>query len=160
MYMKNGTEYLIVPCPLDRWDEAAELAFKVFLKFEAKEYGREGTDSFAEFLTNRSLNKLFKAGKYIVYVALLNNEIIGVSSVRSGNHLSLLFVDERYHRQGIGSQLIKAIQNFLLETTQYQTLTVNASPYGIPFYENMGFKATDVETCSEGIIYTPMEMYL
>ena len=158
--MKDGTVYSIVPCPKDRWDDATELAFKVFLKFEAKEYGREGTDSFAEFLTNTSLLKLFRAGKYVVYVAMIGDEIIGISSVRSGNHLSLLFVDERYHRQGIGGQLIKAIQNYLLENTQYQTMTVNASPYGVPFYLNAGFKATGEETVLDGIIYTPMELYL
>ena len=158
--MKNGISYSIEPCKKEKWDEAMELAFKVFLKYESKEYGKEGTDKFAEFLTSPSLYKLFKAGKYLVYVAMIAEEVIGIASYRNGNHLSLLFVDDRYHRQGIAKQLIKVIQNELLVNTDCQTLTVNASPYGIPFYKSMGFKATGVETQMDGIIYTPMEMYL
>jgi len=158
--MKDGTVYSIAPCSREQWDDAMELAFRVFLKFESKEYGKEGTDKFAEFLTSPSIEKLFKAGKYIVFVAKKEEKIIAVSSLRSGNHLSLLFVDEKYHRQGIAMQLIKTIQDYLLKNTDYQTLTVNASPYGIPFYESAGFKATGEETILDGIIYTPMEMYL
>ncbi len=158
--MKDGWHYTILPCPKEQWDDAMELAFKVFLKYESKEYGREGTDKFAEFLTNPTLEKLFKAGKYPVYVAKTGEEIIGVASFRSGNHLSLLFVDERYHRQGIAGQMIKVIQNFLLENTDYQTLTVNASPYGIPFYKHMGFTETGEQRQDDGIIYTPMELFL
>ena len=143
------------------WDDATELAFRVFLKYEAKEYGEKGTDSFMKFLTSPSLEKLFKADKYIVYIAMKGNDIIGVASVRSGNHLSLLFVDEDYHRQGVASNLIKTVQDYLLRETDYQTLTVHSSPYGIPFYERMGFKATDDQiTAEDGIIYTPMEMYI
>ena len=143
------------------WDDATELAFRVFLKYEAKEYGEKGTDSFMKFLTSPSLEKLFKADKYIVYIAMKGNDIIGVASVRSGNHLSLLFVDEDYHRQGVASNLIKTVQDYLLRETDYQTLTVHSSPYGIPFYERMGFKATDDQiTAQDGIIYTPMEMYI
>jgi len=158
--MKNGTNYSICPCKKGQWDDAMELAFKVFIKYEAKEYGREGTDKFVEFLTNPNLVKLFKAGKYIVYVALLNDEVIGICSMRSGNHISLLFVDEKYHRQGVATQLIKTMQDYLLSNTDFETMSVNASPYGIPFYENMSFKAVGERTVQDGVIYTPMEMFL
>ena len=57
--MKNGTKYSIDLCKQEQWDDAMELAFKVFLKYEAKQYGKEGTDNFAEFLTSPSLGKLF-----------------------------------------------------------------------------------------------------
>ena len=161
MTLKDGTTYTIIPCPADRWDDATELAFRVFLKYEAKEYGEKGTDSFARFLSSTTLEKLFRTGRYIVYTAMKGNDIIGLASLRSGNHLSLLFVDEAYHRQGIASELIKTIQDYLLKETQYQTLTVHSSPYGIPFYERMGFKATDEQiTAEDGIIYTPMQMYI
>lgn len=159
-YMKDGTEYNIALCTKEQWDNAMELAYRVFLKYEAKQYGKEGTDNFAKFLTSPSLEKMFKAGKYIVYIATIDKKVIGVISVRTGNHISLLFVDEKYHRQGVGGQLIKAIQNYLLENTDFQKVTVNASPYGIPFYENTGFKATGEETVTDGIIYTPMEMFI
>lgn len=160
MTMKNGTSFTIAPCSKEQWDDAIRLVFKVFLKYESKQYGREGTDKFAEFLTNPLLKMLFESGKYIVYVATINNEIIGVCSLRSGNHISLLFVDEEHHRQGIATLLIKTLQDYLLRNTDYDTITVNAAPFGIPFYEKMGFKATGDETVQDGVIYTPMEMFL
>lgn len=158
--MKNGIKYRINPARDNQWDDAMELAFKVFLKFEAKEYGKEGTDKFVQFLTSTEMQKMFRQGLYILFVATVGEDIIGLISLRSGNHISLLFVDENYHRQGIGRALIKTLQDYLLKETSFVKMTVHASPYGIPFYERVGFEATDVEQKQEGIIYTPMEMYL
>lgn len=158
--MKSGLVYDISPATLSQWNEAMTLAYKVFLKFEAKEYGKEGTQNFLEFVTSTSLEKMFKAGHYVLYVAILEEKVIGVVSLRNENHISLLFVDEKYHRQGIGQQLIKTMQDFLLKNTKQEFMTVNASPYGEPFYKRVGFKATDVRTTQDGVIFTPMQMYL
>jgi len=158
--MKNGTKYSIDIATESQWFDATELAFRVFLKYEAPVYGKEGTDKFAEFLASSNLRKMFNAGYYKVFVAAIGNEIIGVGSFRSGNHISLLFVDDRYHRQGIGAELIKSIQNAILEEGSYEKMTVNASPYGEPFYEKVGFVAYDSMQKADGITYRPMEMYI
>lgn len=158
--MKDGTVYSIMPARLDQWDDAMEMAYRVFLKFESKEYGKEGTDSFVDFITNPKLITMFKNGLYIVYLAMVDEKIVGIISLRSGNHISLLFVDKDYHRKGIAAALIKTVQDNLLRNTEYEKMTVNASPYGIPFYEKMGFKSTGEQTVIQGMIITPMELYL
>lgn len=158
--LKDGTEYIVRKARTTEWDKATELAFRVFLKFEAEEYGREGTDSFAEFLTSPDLEKMFYAGRYVVYVAVKDGELIGMGSLRSGNHLSLLFVDGDYHRNGVATQIIRVLQDYLLRETDYQTMTVNAAPYGIPFYEEIGFKSLGDFEETDGIVYMPMELYL
>lgn len=142
------------------WEPAMELAFKVFLKYEAMEYGPEGIRNFAEFVTDETLKKLFLQGSYLLFVAVENEKIIGLISLRSGNHISLLFVDQEYHRRGVGTSLIKYLQSYMLMHTRQQKLTVNAAPYGIPFYHKIGFRDTGYETKRDGIIYTPMEFYL
>jgi len=142
------------------WDSTMELAFKVFLKYEAAEYGEEGIRSFAEFVTDEALKKMFLIGEYLLFVALDGEKIVGLISLRSGNHISLLFVDDKYHRKGIGSALIKCLQEHLLKNTRYEKMTVFASPYGIPFYHKVGFHDTGKQTKREGIIFTPMEFYL
>ena len=158
--LKDGTEYTVRKAEDYEWDSAMELAYRVFLRFEAKDYGREGTDSFAQFLTNPLLEKMFHSGRYTVFVAVLEGELIGIGSLRNGNHLSLLFVDGDYHRNGVGTEIIKALQDFLLQETEYVTMTVNASPYGVPFYEHLSFESLgDFETL-DGITYMPMELYL
>ena len=144
----------------DEWETAMELAFRVFLKYEAMEYGPEGIRNFAEFLTDEMLKKLFLAGQYLLFVAVEGNTLIGLITLRSGNHISLLFVNEEYHKRGVGKALVKYLQEYMLSNTSYEKLTVNAAPYGIPFYHKLGFKDTGVQTCKDGIIYTPMEFYL
>lgn len=142
------------------WETAMELAFKVFLKYEAKDYGPEGIKNFAEFVTDEKLKKLFLQGDYLLFVAMEKEKMIGMISLRSGNHISLLFVDQEYHRRGVGSALISYMQSYLLQHTKHQKMTVNAAPYGIPFYHRIGFTDTGHETTKEGITYTPMEFYL
>lgn len=142
------------------WDTAMELAYKVFLKYEAMEYGEEGIRSFAEFVTDEALKKMFLIGEYLLFVALDGDRIIGLISLRSGNHISLLFVDEEYHRRGVGSSLVKCLQNYLLQNTRHEKMTVFASPYGVPFYHQIGFRDTGNLTKRDGIIFTPMEFYL
>ena len=144
----------------DDWENAMELAFRTFLKYEAKEYGPEGIRNFAEFVTDESLKKMFLQGNYLMFVAVEGEKIIGLISLRSGNHISLLFVDDKYHRRGVGTALVKYLQSYMLFYTKQERLAVNAAPYGIPFYHRIGFKDTGLETKKDGIIYTPMEFYL
>lgn len=142
------------------WESAMELAFKVFLKFEAQDYGPEGIKSFADFVSDERLKKMFLQGEYLLFVAMEKEKMIGLISLRSGNHISLLFVEPEYHRRGVGSALIRYMQSHLLTHTRQQKMTVNASPYGVPFYHKVGFADTGCETTKDGIIYTPMEFYL
>lgn len=156
------TEDLVVirkAVPAD-WEEAMELAFRVFLKYEAKEYGPEGIRNFAQFVTDRDLKNMFLQGEYLLFVAEADGQLVGLISLRSKNHISLLFVDEEYHRRGIGTRLVKFLQEYLLQNSSQQKLTVFAAPYGIPFYHRMGFKDIGEQTCKAGIVYTPMEFYL
>lgn len=142
------------------WDDAMELAFRIFLKYEADEYGKEGTDHFASFVTDNTLKKMFLLGEYRLFLAERKKEIIGLISTRNGNHISLLFVDDRYHRRGIGSALIGYLVNFLKFTTDFHKVTVNAAPYGIPFYHTIGFKDMGPLEKKDGISFVPMELYL
>lgn len=144
----------------EEWETAMELAFRIFLKYEAREYGPEGIRNFSEFVSDEALKKMFLTGRYLLFVAVEGKRIIGLISLRSGNHISLLFVDNEYHRRGVGRALIKYLQEYMLFHTTYEKVTVNAAPYGIPFYHNVGFRDTGVQTKKDGIIYTPMEFYL
>ena len=43
--------------------------------------------------------------------------------------------------------------------TEYKgkTITLNSSPYGLPFYQSLGFHETDTEQTVNGIQFTPMK---
>ena len=117
----------------EEWESAMELAFRVFLKFEAKEYGKKGTEAFAEFVTSENLKRLFLTGHYNVFVAISDGKIIGVASLRNTNHISLLFVDGNYHKQGIATRLMDYAETYLKATSFADHMTVNSAPYAIGF---------------------------
>ncbi len=144
----------------DEWDVAMALAWKIFLRFEAGDYTEEGIHGFLELISDERLRKLYMLGEYPVYAAFMGEEIVGMISLRSVNHISLLFVSDKYHRKGIGSMLIDEMKEHVERDGRKDCITVNAAPYAIGFYHAVGFRDTGEKTEENGIIYTPMKCAL
>ena len=151
--------YQIRSAHCNEWQDAMALAWKTFLRFEAGVYTQEGVDNFEHFITDSTLHRMFIMGAYRLYVALDRNKIIGMITLRDGTHISLLFVDEAYHRRGVGRALMKYLTDGLA-TEGAGRVTVNSSPYGVGFYHRLGFCDVGLEVKRDGIIYTPMEFIL
>lgn len=148
------TEISIREAEADDWEPAMEIAWKTFLKYEAPDYGKEGTENFLQFISGEQLFKMFLSGEYKMAVAKSREQVIGVATLRTGNHISLLFVDENYHKMGIGRKLLAFLQSrYVVGGKQ---MTVNSAPYAVNFYEKLGFIKTDDIKKSDGIIYQPM----
>lgn len=152
------------PCEIrwavrDEWVPAMKMVWKTFLKFEASDYSEEGIKNFFDFITDRKIYRLFLAGEYQMMVALDRGEIIGVASVRNRNHLSLLFVDEEYHRKGIGRRLMDSLCAYLKEEEGEQYMSLAAAPYAVDFYLKIGFHTVGPEREVGGIRVTSMEKY-
>lgn len=143
------------PAAVEEWENAMGLAWKTFLKFEGNDYEPEGIKNFQDFITDQSLRKMFLVGEYILYGAFYRGELVGVVSLRNKEHVSLLFVDEAFHKMGIGRKLINQMQEIAKGLGSYR-LTVNASPYAVGFYHKVGFVDTNIEQKKDGIRYTPM----
>lgn len=144
----------------DEWEDAMSLAWRTFLRFEADVYSPEGVKNFENFITDSTLYRMFVVGSYQMFVALDEKKIVGMLTLRGGTHISLLFVDEKYHRRGIGRALMEYLSNYLLTEMQASRVTVNASPYGVEFYHRLGFRDLRPQEKRDGIIYTPMEFVL
>jgi ribosomal protein S18 acetylase RimI-like enzyme len=85
---------------------------------------------------------------------------VGMLSVREKKHISLLCVDEKYHRHGVASALLTFVKRYAIEEEGVDRLTVNSSPYAVEFYHKKGFKNLQGETVADGIRFTPMELLL
>ncbi|MDE7340551.1 MAG: GNAT family N-acetyltransferase [Lachnospiraceae bacterium] len=144
----------------DEWDDAMALAWKTFMQFEADVYTAEGVRNFEDFITDTTLHRMFIMGVYQMFVALDRKQIVGMLTLRNTSHISLLFVDEKYHRRGIGRALIEYLQEYLLSEAGISKITVNAAPYGVAFYHKLGFRDLRPEEEKDGIKYTPMEFVL
>ncbi len=154
------TPYQIRNAYRDEWEDAMALAWRTFLKFEADVYSPEGVKNFENFITDSTLYRMFVVGTYQLFVALDGKKIVGMLTLRGGTHISLLFVDEKYHRRGIGRALMQYLSNYLLTELQASRVTVNSSPYGVGFYHRLGFRDLRPQEKKDGIIYTPMEFVL
>lgn len=155
-----GTSYQVRSAYRNEWQEAMALAWKTFLRFEADVYSPEGVKNFKNFITDSTLHRMFIVGTYQLFVALDRNKVVGMITLRDAAHISLLFVDEAYHRRGIGRALVKYLADYLLTEMGVYRVTVNASPYGVEFYHKVGFRDVGPEETKDGIIYTPMEFIL
>lgn len=128
---------------------ALQLVQDMFMKFEAPEYDEEGVRHFQTFIHDEEQTKQLE-----MYGAFTGGAVIGVLAMRKqGTHVSLFFVDDAYHRQGIG----RALFDHMLRTKKREVITVNAAPYALKIYERLGFVATDTEKTEDGIRYTPMK---
>ncbi len=148
---------IIRPAYRDEWDDAMALAWRVFTQFEADDYTPEGVGSFLDFITDSILKRMFIMGEYQLFGAYDNGRMIGMISLRSQTHISLLFVDAAYHKRGIGRQLIQYVGSYVLWEEGRRLITVNAAPYAVDFYRRVGFRDTGKKKFKDGIWYIPME---
>ncbi|MDR0964853.1 MAG: GNAT family N-acetyltransferase [Clostridium sp.] len=133
------------------------LVWQTFLKFEGNDYSEFGIQNFREFITDGRLLNAFLRGEYQMIVAKDLQQIIGMASLRDRNHLSLLFVDEHYHRRGVGRRLLNTLFRYLREEVGESSMSLKASPYAVNFYQRLGFHQTADEEEFAGIRVTPME---
>jgi GNAT superfamily N-acetyltransferase len=124
--------------------QALDLALRVFTEYEMPEYEPEALENF------KSVLEISNA-----FVASENGKIIGMINERGGGRVSMLFVDGDYHRKGIATALMNHIA-VDLKSKNIMRITVNSSPFGVPFYENYGFSQTDEMQHKDGFIYLPM----
>lgn len=126
-----------------------KLIWETFLEFEAPDYSQEGINSFHDFITTPDcLVSLEFIG------AFQEGQLKGVIAAKDDRrHICCFFVEADSQRQGIGRMLWNSVK----KGNQNNTVTVNSSPYAVPFYHKLGFVDTDTEQITDGIRYTPME---
>lgn len=143
-------------------DEALELALEVFLEFEAPDYKPQGVETFKGFISDEKLVRGFKQGICPMYVACDNGEIIGLIGMRENKtHINLVFVKKEYHRKGVATDIFRYLLSDLRkENPALSEITLNSSPYGLPFYLHLGFVPQSEELEEDGIRYTPMKFFI
>ena len=136
--------------PLEKSETGAalQLAWKVFCEYESPDYSPEGTEEF-----RKALNDDEYLRGLVYYGAFDGDRLIGMLAIRKEKaHICLCFVDGAYHRQGVGTALFRRMR----KDFPGRTITVNSSPFGVPFYRALGFTQTDSEQTINGIRFTPM----
>lgn len=136
---------------------ALELIWEVFEEFEVPDYEEMGIQTFRHFIEYHNMvEKVNQCRNEILWV-LPQSISDCVIALRTGQHISLLFVRGKFHHLGVATKLLQVVENeVLLQNPKIRAITVNASPYAVGFYEKNGFTALDKEQEADGIRFTPM----
>ena len=147
-------EFKIEELKLESLEEAIRVIETTFLKFEAPDYSKEGIENFFKFANyetiKENLNRNMK-----MYVAKVNEKIVGVIGYRDNSHINLLFVLEEYQHNGIA----RALYNLVIEkckNVDTKKVTVNSSPYAHNVYLKFGFIDENQMQEVDGIKFYPM----
>ncbi|MDR0437693.1 MAG: GNAT family N-acetyltransferase [Bacteroidales bacterium] len=134
-----------------------QLVWNVFEEFEAYQCSAKGVREFQNFIEGSSIEKLLGNSEMIMWGSFYNGEIIGAIAAKSPNHISLLFVDKKYHRRGIARALYQKFIEYS-KKDNCSEISVNSSLYAVEAYKRLGFVATDTEQEHEnGIRFVPMK---
>ena len=134
----------------------SEFISMVFHGHVASGLSQEGIDEFMKYIRPDEIKRQLKEN-HVAFIAIHDGSILGVIEVRNNNHVALFFVDGGFQRRGIGKKLLqKALELCRGSDPEFSALTVNASLNSTMAYETLGFEATDVEQCKNGIRFVPM----
>ena len=138
---------------------AMALAQEVFLQFEAPDYTPEGVESFMrDIIKNETYLENARNGVCPIYAAFDGNEMVGIMGMRASKaHINLAFTKASHHRRGIATAIFRyLLDDVLRQNPNLKAITLNSSPYGLPFYLHIGFEPLTEEQVVDGIGFTPM----
>ena len=139
--------------------ETLNLVRKVFDEFEAPYYSEEGVASFYKFIDINNMLEQYENCSLYFYGCFVNDTIVGMIAVKNFVHISLLFVDKHYHKQGIARNLVNHVIEICKNKNPFlKTITVNSSPYAVGFYHKLDFIDISSEQTVDGIMFTPMKL--
>jgi 8-oxo-dGTP pyrophosphatase MutT (NUDIX family)/GNAT superfamily N-acetyltransferase len=135
---------------------AFDLALRVFMEYEAPISEAEAIERLqADFASKKARSDIWITGGRLMFVALDCGTVVGMADARENGHIQSFYVDGAYHRRGIGTELLSRMV-CELKLRGLNEITLDSSPYALPFYQNFGFTPTDVEQRKEGFICIPL----
>lgn len=140
--------------------QAMSLIWEVFLEFEAPDYSPAGVETFRrDIVENPDFHERVRQGICPIYGAFHGDTLAAVMGMRSSRtHINLAFTKKEYHRKGIATALFRYLRSDVLaENPGLEAITLNSSPYGLPFYLARGFIPTGEEQEVDGVRFTPMK---
>lgn len=138
--------------------EAVKLIREGYDKFVAHDYTPEGTVHFYEYASEEALGARIDGGTHFALAALKDGELLGIIEMRDFEQCTMFFVKAKVHGQGIGRWLFEeAVSHCHAKKQNLRKVSVNSSPYAVPVYKKLGFKAVGTLKEENGVVYQPME---
>ena len=137
--------------------DGLHLVWDVFVGEIASFYSPQGVAEFQNFIQMENFMNRVRSGEMLVFGAVEEGELCGVSAVRSNGHVALLFVKRNWQRRGVARMLVSSMEQYCTGELGLMRMTVNASPNAVEAYRHMGFRDTMPLMEQNGIRFVPME---
>lgn len=124
-------------------------------EFIVHEPTAEGAATFLRENDEHGLRTYVRSG-HVYHVAEDDTALAGFVAVRADSHLFHLFVDKRWHGQGLARRLWDTARAAAEARGGPGQFTVNSSNYAVPVYEAFGFVRTAPTQCVKGLYFNPM----
>jgi len=137
--------------------EISAMIQAVFNEFVAPCYSLEGINEFNSFILPDRLAERVKTGDEFIITAKDAGKIVGVIGIKENKHISLLYVEKKYHCRGIAGKIINmALEKCRKKDPKLAEITVHSSLYGVYICQQLGFQLVSAEQEEKGIKYFPM----
>jgi GNAT superfamily N-acetyltransferase len=90
-------------------------------------------------------------------VAIERDSIIGAGRAKYDGWITHCFVSPEHIRNGIGKDLIGRMETWISKKPEINFIRLNASPFGLGFYEHLGYKKTTGIRIYHGLPIYPMK---
>lgn len=134
----------------------AKLCLQTFLQFEAMDYDPQGIESFRAAVNVDILRRQMDTDQLEMWGFYEGDQLYGVIALRRKRYITLLFVDKKWHKKGIGRRLVE--HAVAASRGHTDALVVRSSLFAIPFYEHLGFATMDSIQLDDGTTYLPMRL--
>ena len=128
-------------------NEISNRIIQDLINVNSKDYGMERVEEMAQDFTVEKLQKTFNNRKK-VFIALLDEKVVGTAGLEKSWYsddeywILTVFVKPENHGQGIGSELIKKIEEYA-HTLPIKKLIIPASITAHGFYYKLGYRYKD-----------------
>jgi len=141
-------------------ETVSRLVARVFHGHVAPLFAEEGIEEFLRYIDPGAILARLERNSFLL-VATGGGQMVGAIAVRDYEHVSLLFVETAFQRQGIGRDLLdRAVETCRTRRPDLREVDVNSSPNAVPAYERLGFRQLRPEQIENGIRFVPMVMKL
>lgn len=117
-----------------------------------------GAEGFLATLRPESIEGKIVSSEVDYYTYVAGGQLMGVVGVRDRTHLFHLFVDQEFQGQGIARALWSHVSEVYGWTSAKVAVTVNSTPFALPFYEHVGFQASGPRVEKNGVAFIPMRL--
>ena len=140
--------------------EICSLVMDSFNEFIAPDYSQEGIEEFSRYAQPDELSRRSQSNNFVL-VSIADEKIIGMIEIWNHNHISMLFVSRKFHRKGVGAELMRrSLEMCRQKDKDLKGVSVYSSPYAVPIYEKLGFRRTEAEQVKNGIRFIPMGLLI